>query len=158
VDDRQKKALTGISLLLVVAGTAFVLWLAGTVLQGTARGNQQPGRIFMLLIADWNTTAGVFKALPILISLGLAGFGAYKIKDWLFYTIVGFSLGGLIASGYLFFEVTSVTTAKEFWAYSPTDKLQDYESFVAAAKVGLGVFCGWFIGVIAAELGVRLGA
>ena len=158
MDDRQKRTLTTISLLFVLAAAGFNFWLAAAVLEGAARGDKEPGRLFMLLIADWDTASVAFKTMPAILTVGLAGLGAYKLKDWLFYAIVGASVSGLIASGYLLFEVTSVETAKAFWAYSPSDKLQDYESFVRAAKLGLGVFCGWFLGVIAAELGLRLGS
>ena len=157
VDDRQKKALTAFSLLLVAGGTAFLVWLSIAVVTGASRGNVWPGRMFMLLISDWNSASGVFKGLATLLSVGVAYVSAYKMKDWLYFAIVAVSVVGFFAAAYLFFEVTSVSTAKSFWPYSPTDKLQDYNSFVAAARVGLGVLCGWFIGVIAAEVGVRIG-
>jgi hypothetical protein len=155
VDHRQKRAASVISLLLVVAASAFFLWLAIDVLVGRVRGVAQPARFFMLMIADWDVASVAFKSLPLLISAGLAALGVYKAKDWLFYAIVGVSVVGFLSSGYLLFEVASVETAKRFWAYSPSDSLQDYVSFVRSARTGLGAMVSWFVGVILIELGIR---
>jgi hypothetical protein len=72
-----------------------------------------------------------------------------------FYCIVLLSVVGFLASGYLLFEISSVDTAKRFWPYSPADNLQDYQSFVRAARIGLGAMVAWFLSVILIELGLR---
>jgi len=109
----------------------------------------------MLTIANWDALAVALKSLPAIVSIGLALLGAYKLRDWLFYSIIAISALGLLASVYLFLEVSSVSTAKSFWAYSPTDRLDDYETFVAAAQKGLGLLGGWFLVVVGVELGIK---
>jgi uncharacterized membrane protein YeaQ/YmgE (transglycosylase-associated protein family) len=109
----------------------------------------------MLAIANWDAMAVMLKALPAILSVGLALLGAYKLKDWLFYGIVGASIAGLVATAYLFMEVSAVTTAKAFWAYSPISNLEDYDAFVSAAHKGLGIVGAWLVSVILAELGIK---
>jgi hypothetical protein len=156
VTDQQKRAATALSLAIVALASLFFVWLAVEVAIGSARGDRMPGRAFMLAIASWDALAIALKALPLIISVGLALLGAYKLKDGLFYAIVAVSAVGLLASIYLFLEVSSVSTAKDFWAYSPADRLEDFESFVSAAQKGLGLIGGWFVTVIAVELGIKL--
>lgn len=156
MNDRQKRALINFSVVLVVGAAAYFVWLFAAVVGGYARGDVWPGKFLMLLIVDWNSVLGAFKGLAVLIAGGIAYVGAYKIKNWIFYAIVGVLAIGFLATSYLFFEVTSVSTAKKFWAYSPMDRLQDYHSFVTAARVGLGIFCSWFIGILGSVLGVRI--
>ena len=155
MDARQKKALTAFSLIMVLAGAVYFTWVASAVIRGVANGGVWPGKFLMLLIADWNSVTGAFKGLGSLIVIGLAYLGTYKVKDWLFYAIVVSAGIGFLATAYLFFELTAVSTATEFWAYSPTDELQDYQSFVMAARVGMGFFTVWFLGILATELGMR---
>ena len=156
MNNQQKKAATALSLAIVGLASLFLIWLAFEVAIGTARGDRVPGRLFMLAVANWDALAIVLKSLPALISVGLAFLGAYKLKDGLFYAIVAASAAGLLASVFLFLEVSSVSTAKDFWAYSPADRLEDYQSFVSAAQKGLGLVGGWFVAAIAVELRIKL--
>lgn len=156
MSEQQKKAATALSLTIVAIVSLFLTWLAVEVATGTVLGDRVPGRLFMLGITNWDALAIALKALPVIISVGLALLGAYKLRDALFYAIVAVSVIGLFASIYLFLEVSSVSTAKHFWAYSPTDRLEDYSSFVSAAQKGLGVLGGWFLGVIGLELRIKV--
>jgi hypothetical protein len=155
VNERQKRAATALSLFLVGLAVAFLVWLAVEVAFGHPRGDAQPARLFMLLIARWDALALVFKAVPMIASIGLARVGAYPMKDGLFYAIVLFTVLGGVSVVYLWVELSSVSTAKSFWAYSPTDRLQDFEAFLAAFQKGLGAFGTWFVAVLLIELGVK---
>lgn len=152
---QQKKAATALSLLIVLGASLLLLWLAIFVASGHAQGDKLPARMFMLAIANWDGLAIMLKLLPAILSVGLAFLGAYKLKDPLFYAVVGTSVLGLVATAYLFMEISAVATAKTFWAYSPVSNLEDYQSFVGAAQKGLGVVGGWFVTIILAELGIK---
>lgn len=155
--DAQKKAAAALSLTIVTLAVLFLVWLTIAIASGKSRGDEMPGSLFMLAISSWGALALALKALPGLVSIGLAVLGAYKLKDPIFYAIVVIAVVGLFSSIYLLLEVGSEVPAQSFWAYSPTPQLQDYESFVAAAQKGLGIFIAWFVIVISVELGIKKG-
>lgn len=151
---RQKKAATALSLAIVVAAFAYLTWIAICVAAGTARGDEPPARLFMLAINNWDALAIAFKAMPLIVSVGLAFLGSDEDRDALFYGMLTVAVIGLGVSAYLLLELDSVSTSKLFWQYSPVDSIQDYETFTSATRKALVPVCIWFVSVIGIELGL----
>jgi hypothetical protein len=152
---QQKRAATGLSLLIVAVAAAFFTWLAIDVSSGTAGGETAPGREFMAATANWGGLATALKLLPVVVSLGLAFLGRYHLKDWLFYAILGVSVVGAAATLYLFLELSTSEVAKAFWQHALVDSIQDPESFASAAQKGLGATLAWFVAAIVTQLGIK---
>jgi hypothetical protein len=145
-------------MLIVGAAALFLVWLMISVLTATASlGDKPPGRQFMLLVANWGAVSIALKALPPLITIGIGILARYRLRDWQFYGTVVASAMGIAAAVYLLAEVSSVDTARRFWAYSPVNRLEDYDAFVGAAQTGLGSLVVWFVAVLGIQLGVKQG-
>jgi hypothetical protein len=155
VNEQQKKAATAVSLLIVTAAALFLLWLALDVSSGTADSRHEPGKLFVLAIANWGGLGIALKSLPILLSIGLSFVGSYVLKDWLFYGLVAVSVLGAAAAIYLYMALGVEETAWKFWNDSPAGNIQSYEAFLSAAHTGLGVAIAWFVAVVLAELGIK---
>ncbi len=152
---RQKRAATAVALAIVAVAALYLFWLALAVHSGTVIGEKAPGRGFMLVIANWDGLAIALKSIPILLTIGLAYLGAYRMKDWIYYSIIGVTLLGVVSAVYLYNEIITRETAQNFWAYSPAPALRQYETFVVAAQKGLGVAIAWFVVVLMSELGIK---
>lgn len=112
---QQKRAATGLSLIIVAAAAAFFTWLAIDVLRGVAGGKSAPGREFMAATANWGGLAIALKLLPVLVSLGFAFLGRYRLRDWLFYAILGVAVVGAASTLYLYLELSTIEVPKAFW-------------------------------------------
>jgi hypothetical protein len=155
---RQKKAATTIALMIVSVAALYLFWLAFAVRTGTVVGNKAPGSAFMVVIASWDGLAIALKSLPILLTVGLAYVGAYEIKDWIYYSIIGVTLLGVVSAVYLYGQVELRDTARAFWAHAPAGvptAIENKEGFVAAAHKGLGTAIAWFVVVLMSELGIK---
>jgi hypothetical protein len=137
----------------------FLLSLFIAVMAGSGSlGDRFPGRVLMLLVHNWSFLSVTLKAVPALLTIGISIFANYKLRDLPFYLIVSVSVVGILAAVYLILEVSSVDTARRFWAYSPVASLEDYQSFVSAAQTGLGALAAWLFVVLGIQLGVKKGA
>lgn len=155
---QQKKGAAIFSLVIVSIAVLFLLSLFVAVLFGNGSlGDRFPGRTLMLLVYNWSFLSVTLKAAPALLTIGISIFANYKLKDLPFYLIVSVSLVGILMSVYLILEVSSVETARRFWAYSPVTSLEDYQSFVSAAQTGLGAIATWLVLVLGIQLGVKKG-
>lgn len=156
---QQKKGAAIFSLALVSVAVLFLLLLfAAIIFSSGSLGDRFPGRVLMLLVHNWSFLSVTLKAAPALLTIGISVFANYKLKDLPFYLIVSVSLVGILLSVYLILEVSSVDTARRFWAYSPVTSLEDYQSFVSAAQTGLGAIAAWLVLVLGIQLGVKKGA
>jgi hypothetical protein len=158
MSEQQKRAAAALSFLIVLAASFFLLWLSVAVIGSQeSLGDKRPGRQFMLAIGSWGLLDTALKALPVIITVGIGLLARYKLKDWQFYGTVAASVIGVVAAAYLLIEVSSVETARRFWAYSPVPRLEDYNSFVSAAQATLVTTVIWLVGVLGIQLGIKGG-
>ena len=155
---RQKRAAAFISLLLIALTSIFLIWIAALVIWSEdPLGGQFPGRFFMLLIHSENHLQTALEAVPFLVTFGISLLANYKMRDWIFYSIVAVTVAGISAATYLMIELSAIDTAKRFWQFSPVAGLEDYRSFVSAMRSSLVPFIAWFIGLLLSQLGIKFG-
>lgn len=155
--EQQNRGTAIVSVVIVGVVSAYLLWLSLAVVGSDMRlGDYQPGRTFMLAIHNWSGLSLFLKSVPIIVTLGITIFARYKLKDWQFFALIILSMIGIVASLYLYLEVSTVETARKFWAYSPVQALETYDAFVGKAQASLAVVGGWLIGLVAIQLGVKL--
>jgi hypothetical protein len=156
MDERRKRGAAILSLGIVGITAGFVVWLwAETIFSSHALGNNFPGRQFMLIAYSWSPLAIASKGGFPIITFGITIIGRYKIKDWQYYLTLLTCAAGAAAALYLVFEVSSVDTARRFWAYSPISALEDYSSFVSAAQISLCAVATWLIVLLGIQVGVK---
>lgn len=155
---QQKRGAAIFSLFIVSIAVLFVVSLFIAIVFGSGSlGDHFPGRTLMLLVHNWSILSLTLKAVPAVITIGISIFAKYRLKDLPFYLIISVSAVGIIISAYLILEISSIETARRFWAYSPVADLEDYESFVSAAQTGLGTIAAWLVAVFAIQIGVKRG-
>jgi hypothetical protein len=154
--EQQKRAATAVSLVVIIVVSTLLLILAYAVFFTTGSlGNRFPGRQFMLVVHSWSVLGIALKTLPPIVSIGVAIFVRYKLRDWVFYAVLTLSAAGAVAALLLLLEVASIDTARRFWAYSPADGLDDFASFASAAQTALGAIILWLVGVFGLQLGLK---
>jgi hypothetical protein len=156
MSQRHKRTVAGLSLFIIFIVCICLLALVYAVFVSTGPlGKSFPGRQFMLLLQSWSALGIALKALPPAITVGVGIFVRYKLKDWQYYGTLAVAFIGACAALALLVEVGSITTARRFWAYSPTPSLSDYDAFVGPAQTALALILGWLVSLVLIQVGLK---
>lgn len=152
----QRKAAALVAMLLVAIPALLLVWMVLATMGTGSLGDRFPGNFLLAVAADSGLGITTLKLLPLIISTGLSFVVPKDKGDWRFLVTIGIVLLGTLASIYLYFALQDAELAHRFWSYSRVALLSSPDAINNDVRPTLLVLAGWFIGLLAVQLGIKL--
>lgn len=156
MSEPQKKAAALVAMIFLAIPAATLIWLAMLALGGGELGDRFPGSFVLAVASDGDAAQTAFKLAPVIVSVGLSFLVPKTKSDWRFLVTVTLAVLAIIASGYLYFALQGAGLAHRFWSYTDIESMASPEAIAGRLRPALLLFIGWFFGVLAAQLSIKL--
>ena len=151
---QARNALIAISVFVLAAILALLIWIVFGALTGQLVGDQWPGR-GLLLLMDNRAASLSAKGAVFLLGLGATFLAQAKMRDIFYYFVIGMSTLGLLLSLILIVLLRDPDIAKPIFNMSPLEAISDYDSYLTGLNVMFGGLAGWLTGTLTTQLGIR---
>lgn len=152
--DQARKAIIAISIFCVACVVALVIWTFYVAASGSIVGERYPGKLLLTLVGGSEDIFGRSLAgLLLIVSYGATFVAGSKLKDSLYYLIVGLSGAGVLCLIALMIVMNDANNLGHVARASET--FTDVPGYRSAQNVFLGALMIWLLGTLSTQLGIE---
>jgi hypothetical protein len=154
LSDQARKSIIAISVIAVASVVGLLIWTLVVALSGSIDGEHYPGTLLLILVGGSGAIFGRSLAgLLLVVSYGATAVAGSKLKDALYYSVVGLSGAGILITIALMIVMYDARLAAHVARAS--DTFDTVEAYRAAQNLFLGAILVWLIGTLTTQLGIE---